>query len=230
MAEYRQLRFTAPAGATDLLLVRHGESEPLVDDRPFPLLDGQGDPGLAPEGVEQARLVCERLAGEGVEAIYVTSLRRTAQTAAPLAERLGITAVVEPDLREVFLGEWDGGLLRRKMVELGPLAQRVLEEQRWEIVPGAETAASFSGRVRRGVERIAAAHRDQRVAVFAHGGVIGEILAQATGSEAFAFGGADNGSISQIVVTERRWIVRRFNDTAHLDAVITSRPGAPPET
>jgi probable phosphoglycerate mutase len=133
-------------------------------------------------------------------------------------------------LREVFLGEWEGGLLRKMMVEQGPLARRVVDEQRWEIVPGAESSAAFSGRVRRGLERIAAAQRDRRVAVFTHGGVVGELLAQATGSRPFAFTGADNGSISEIVADGPRWIVRRFNDTAHLDDGPTRRLGASPES
>jgi len=201
----------------------------LDDDRPFPLIDGQGDPALAPQGEEQARRVCDRLAREGVDAVYVTSLRRTVQTAAPLVRTLGMEVVVEPDLREVFLGEWEGGLLRKMMVEQGPLARRVVEEQRWEIVPGAESAATFSGRVRRGLEAVAAAHPDERVAVFTHGGVIGEVLAQVTGSAPFAFTGADNGSISEVVVDGPRWVVRRFNDTAHLDGGPTRRLGAAPE-
>jgi len=173
--------------------------------------------------------VCDRLAREGVDAVYVTSLRRTVQTAAPLVRTLGMEVVVEPDLREVFLGEWEGGLLRKMMVEQGPLARRVVEEQRWEIVPGAESAATFSGRVRRGLEAVAAAHPDERVAVFTHGGVIGEVLAQVTGSAPFAFTGADNGSISEVVVDGPRWVVRRFNDTAHLDGGPTRRLGAAPE-
>jgi probable phosphoglycerate mutase len=125
--------------------------------------------------------------------------------------------VVEPDLREVFVGEWEGGVLRKKMVEMGPVARRVFEMQRWEVIPGAEPAASFSRRVRSAVERIARAHPDERVAVFTHGGTIAELLAQATGSEPFAFAGADNASISHLVITPQRWILRRFNDTAHLD-------------
>ena len=52
--------------------------------------------------------------------------------------------------------------------------------------------------------------------VFSHGAAIGEILAQATGSAPFAFVGPDNVSISRIVVTPERWIVRGYNDTAHL--------------
>jgi probable phosphoglycerate mutase len=229
MAEYRQLRFVPPPGATDILLVRHGESEPLVDGQLLPTLaDGQGDPALAPKGELHAQQVCERLVSEAVDAIYVSSLRRTWQTAAPLVRSLGIEPEVEPDLREVFLGEWEGGLLRKKMAEMGPLARRVLDEQRWEIVPGAESAATFSGRVRHGLERIAAAHPDQRVALFTHGGVIGELLAQASGSAPFAFTGADNGSISEIVVTPQRWIVRGFNDTTHLEIGVTRRLGDSP--
>jgi len=55
------------------------------------------------------------------------------------------------------------------------------------------------------------------VAVFTHGGVIGQALAQASGSRPFSFLSADNGSISRLLVTGRGWIVRGFNDTAHLD-------------
>jgi probable phosphoglycerate mutase len=68
------------------------------------------------------------------------------------------------------------------------------------------------------VSRIAAAHPDQRVAAFAHGGTIGQILAQATGCRPFAMGGADNASISHLVVIGEHWVLRRFNDTTHLDA------------
>ncbi len=53
--------------------------------------------------------------------------------------------------------------------------------------------------------------------VVSHGGVIGELVRQAAdGGSAFAFVGADNGSITHLVITPDRWIVRRFNDTAHL--------------
>jgi len=221
----RQWRFRPPTGATEILLVRHGESEPAVVGQSFALLNGQSDPALAPEGEAEAERVCERLAAEHIDAIYVSTLRRTAQTAAPLARRLGITPVADEDLREVFLGEWEGGsIYRERMTEQHPLALRIFEEQRWDVIPGAEPAEAFSRRLRGAVERIAAAHRDQRVVVVGHGAMIGEILAQTTGSRPFAFIGADNASISHIVVTEERWILRRFNDTSHLQPTMTTAP------
>ena len=223
----RQIRFQRPPGATELLLVRHGESMPSVQGESFRLVDGHGDPELAPEGVEQAERVGERLAHEGgIDAVYVTTLRRTRETAEPFLRRMGGDAPpvsVEPDLREVHLGEWEGGLFRTKVLSRDPVAVRMLTEERWDVIPGAEPADAFAARVRGAIERLHAAHPDQRVAVFTHGGVIGQILSAATGSRAFAFNNADNGSISHVVVFGERWVVRRFNDTAHLEVGFTTR-------
>jgi probable phosphoglycerate mutase len=224
---YRQPRFQAPPGATELILVRHGESQPAVDGEPFELLDGHGDPALSPEGQEQAAKVCARLATERIDAIYVTNLRRTAETAAALADLLGLTPIVEPGLREVYLGEWEGGPFRKRVAEGDPIAVRMVQEERWDVIPGAEPAAEFSARVRDAVERVAGAHPDQRVAVFAHGGTIGEILAQAARSRPWAFSAADNASISHLVVTPQGWVIRRFNDTSHLEAALTTAAEPP---
>ena len=219
--EVRQLRFERPPGATSILLVRHGESIPARADTPFPLVGGHGDPELDPRGVEQAQRIAARLSrirhGEKITAVYVTNLRRTAETAAPLCEALGMQPVVEADLREVFLGGWEGGLYRLKIREGGPIAQQLLREGRWDVIPGAEPDEIFIGRIRAGIGRIASAHPDELVAVFTHGGVIGRILAEATGSRPLAFAGAANGSISEIVVLPDAWVARCFNDTAHLE-------------
>ena len=222
---FRQARFRRPQDAAELLLVRHGESEPARIDAPFPLVDGHGDPELAPEGRDQADRVAERLCAIHIDGIYVSNLRRTAQTAVPLARRLGLTPRVEADLREVGLGEWEGGLFRKMVAENHPVAQRMWAQERWDVIPGAEPAEAFAARVRSAVERLAAAHSGERLAVFTHGGVIGQVLALASGSRRFAFIGADNASISEVVVVGQQWLVRRFNDTAHLSPAIRSRDG-----
>jgi probable phosphoglycerate mutase len=48
--------------------------------------------------------------------------------------------------------------------------------------------------------------------------VIAQALALASGSRPFAFVGADNGSISRLIIGADQWFVRSFNDTAHLEA------------
>ena len=215
--EYRQYRFSPPPGATTLLIVRHGESAPAREDRPADRVGGHSDPALDPVGEAQALRLADRLGDQAIDAIYVSTLRRTAQTAAPIATRLGLTPVVEPDLREVHLGEWEGAAFRKHTSELHPLAVRMFNEQRWDVIPGAEPTEKFRSRVRASIDRIVIAHPNQRVLAVVHGGVIGMMMAIATGAQNFAFVGSDNASISEIVVLGDRWIVRRFNDTAHLE-------------
>jgi len=220
--EYRQTRFERPPGATEILLIRHGESRAATPDDPFPLVDGHGDPELHANGQEQARRVGERLKGQPITAVYVSNLRRTHETAAPLCAHLGLEPRIDPDLREVFLGEWEGGLLRIKAHQNDPIIQEVFAKRRWDVIPGAESPESLTERLSRSLNRIAAAHPDELVAAFVHGGVIGHILSDATGARPFSFNGADNGSISHIVMTEGQILVRRFNDSTHLHDEISA--------
>jgi probable phosphoglycerate mutase len=197
-----------------------------VEGEGFPLVDGHGDPPLAPAGIEQAERAAERLVstGERIAAVYVTTLQRTHQTAAPLLARLGLQPIVEPDLREVYLGDWEGGEFRRRIADGHPLAWKMYEEQRWDVIPGAEPGADFEARVRRGITRIAAAHADQVVVAVVHGGVIGQAMSIASGATGFSFTGADNASLSHLVIDGDRWIVRCYNDTSHLTPRFSTSP------
>ena len=215
--EYHQSDYAPPEGAADLLLIRHGRTEAARDGESFPMVDGHGDPALHPVGEDQAVSIGNRFKNDtDLAAIYVTNLRRTHQTAAPLAAHLGLTPIVEPDLREIRLGDWDGGAYRRMAAEGAPEFKRAVERQEWGEIPNAETTAELHARVRAGLLRIAAAHPGERVAVFVHGGVIGAAMAIASGAQAFHFNGADNGSVSRLVVLGESMRIKGFNDISHL--------------
>jgi probable phosphoglycerate mutase len=203
----------------EVVLVRHGASEAALPGKSFPLIDGQGDPALSEVGRSQARSVAEELADERFSGMFVSNLRRTEETARPLAESSGLEPKVLPDLREIFLGELEGGEYRIKVAEGDPLVVEIARQERWDVIPGAESLAAFEGRLRRAIEEIAATVPAGTVAVaFAHGAVIGQLCAMATASRPFAFIHADNGSISRLVVHEDgRWLLRSFNETRHLD-------------
>ncbi|MEM8498937.1 MAG: histidine phosphatase family protein [Pseudomonadota bacterium] len=213
---YRQARFIRPPGATEIILVRHGESMAASVEQPFPLVDGQGDPELSVQGIKQADMLAKRLQHQLIDAVYVTTLKRTHETAAPLCSLKDLQPQMIADLREVHLGDWEGGLFRAKAHEQHPSFLAMQEKQEWGEIPGAESNAELSERVQRGLGVVIAAHPDQVVMMVVHGGVIGNILAAATGSEPFAFLGADNASISHIVAHNGRITLRRFNDTNHL--------------
>jgi 2,3-bisphosphoglycerate-dependent phosphoglycerate mutase len=212
---HRQTRWVAPEGCTEFLLVRHGATRGLRgEDDAFPLRDGHGDPELSDDGQRQATLVADRLAAETIDAIYVTTLVRTHQTAAPIAKVLGHQPIVEPDLREVFLGEWEGGAARRHAAAGDPRWMRAITEGEWGHIPGAETTAALQERCMRALYSIHAQRPGQRVICVAHGGVIAAVLSAISGANAFQ--GAENCSISHVVGLGDWWRVRSYNDTAHL--------------
>ena len=218
---FPQRPFAAPPEATEIVLVRHGASADAIEGEAFPLIGDHSDPPLSPVGRRQAEAVGEHLSGEPLRAAFVTPLRRTAETAAPLCSRIGLDPVVMEGLREVHLGEWEGGEFRIRAARRDPLVRRVFEEQRWDVVPGAERMHAVAGRVRAGIgEIVRAVGPGATAAAFLHGGVIGEACRQATGSRALAFVHADNASISRLVVfPSGRWLLRTFNETAHLAGV-----------
>src|SRR3954452_5796775 len=84
---YHQHGFRLPPGATEVVLVRHGASEAAVPGEPFPMLDGHGDPALSPHGEAEETAGGEWGDADPPAALFVTPLRRTAMTAAPLVER-----------------------------------------------------------------------------------------------------------------------------------------------
>ncbi len=217
--EFPQRPFVPPADATEIVVIRHGASAAAVPDEPFPLIGGHADPPLAPEGRKQAEAVGARLRAETFAGVFVTPLRRTAETAAPLCARTGIEPAVIEDLREVHLGEFEGGEFRIRSAQGDPLIRRVFTEQRWDVIPGAEPMHALARRVRAGVATIVDTVGPGAVAAAVlHGGVIGELCRQATGSRALAFVHVDNASISRLVVfPSGRWLLRTFNDTTHLE-------------
>lgn len=220
MTSYPQPSFTPPSGACQVILVRHGQSIPWVEGEPFPTIDGHGDPPLSPRGLWQADQVCTRLADEPISAIYVSSLTRTHQTAAPLAGQIGLEPKVERDLREVYLGDFEGGLFRKMNAEDHPAALAMREQRDWAAVPNAESNEQLRSRTVGVLERLATQHQDELIAVVCHGGVIAAIVGHAMEQSPWMYMGVRNASLSHIVITKDRWQLRSFNDSAHVGTLV----------
>jgi 2,3-bisphosphoglycerate-dependent phosphoglycerate mutase len=215
---FEQSPYELPPGSTEVVLVRHGASEAAVVGSKFPLVDGHSNPALSGPGREQAEMVAAGLGGDEFSGLFVSSLRRTQETAAPLAEAAGLEPRVIPELREVYLGEFEGGEYRIRAGRGDPIIKQVFEEERWDAIPGGESWQDFGTRVSAGIGQIVAAVGPNTSAVaVVHGAVIGQICRQATDSRPFAFVHSDNCSISRLVVFEDgRWLLRSFNDISHL--------------
>lgn len=215
---FEQSPYELPPGSTELVLVRHGASEAAVVGARFPLVDGHSDPALSEAGREQAEMVAAAVAGEEIAGIFVSSLRRTQETAAPLAWATGIEPEAIRDFREVFLGDFEGGEYRIRQGRGDPIIQQVFAEERWDAIPNGESWESFGARLTAGVKEVVGRVGENATAVvIAHGAVIGQLCRQATESRPFAFVHADNGSVTRLVVHgDGKWLLRSFNDISHL--------------
>lgn len=210
-----QRALIAPEGAHEILLVRHGACDPPPPDG---LIGGRSDPSLNERGREEAAAAAERLSGEPVAAVFTTPLRRAAETAKPIVEHHGLEPVVLAELGEIYLGEWEGHGIHDRGSRGDPELARVLSEQRWDLIPGAEPVEEFATRVRGGIELVADAAGEGTVSVaVTHSAVIAEFCRQVTGSESFAFLHNSNGSLTRLFrLPDRRWVLVSFNETAHI--------------
>lgn len=151
-----------------LLLVRHGQSEWNASRR----WQGWADPLLSPEGEAQARAAAARLAGEALDAVVASDLRRAAQTAEIVAGILRLGPVEQyRELRERDVGDWSG-LTREEIEERWPGAIEAWRAGELDRPANGEPDVAFLDRVVAGLERVALDHRGRNVLVVTHGGVI----------------------------------------------------------
>jgi len=87
-----------------LLLARHGQTD-WNDAGKF---QGMSDIPLNALGLEQARLLAERLKNEKIDVIYSSALKRAHKTATIVGESHSIGVVPREDLNERTYGKWDG--------------------------------------------------------------------------------------------------------------------------
>lgn len=92
-----------------MILLRHGQSEFNLHFTVNRVDPGIVDPRLTPLGHEQARAAADALAGEGVRRILASPYTRALQTAAPLAEKLGLPVLIQPLVRERYAFKCDVG-------------------------------------------------------------------------------------------------------------------------
>jgi 2,3-bisphosphoglycerate-dependent phosphoglycerate mutase len=184
----------------ELLLIRH--ARPLRVES----VDGPADPGLSDLGQRQAEALATWLAPERIEAVYTSPLRRSVETAEPVGEALGLA--VTPD---DALAEYDADAMAYIPIE----ELRAAGDPRW--MEGPDDIAGFQARVVEGVDRLAAAHPSQRIALVCHGGVINVVVSAVLGIGPRMIFLPAYTSISRVLVAstgERS--LESLNETGHL--------------
>ncbi|MGV8846541.1 histidine phosphatase family protein [Tessaracoccus sp.] len=148
-----------------LILIRHGETQSNVDR----LLD-TAHPGapLTATGLQQAHDLAEAVAHEDIDALFVSTLPRAQQTAAPLAAKRELEATVIEGIHEISAGVEEMNPDWRAYV--GMLESWSPENMDAKLDQG-ESAREFMERFDGAIAAIEA-HGHQSVAVVSHGAAL----------------------------------------------------------
>ncbi len=149
---------------TKVYLIRHGATVFSKEDR----FAGASDVALSDEGVEQARAVGRRLAGEPITAVYCSDMHRTVHTAEAVAEPHGLTPIPTPALREINHGHWEGELHKKVETEYAAEYAAWDADPLLSAPPGGETGLVVLARSLPALADIVRRHPDQTVAVVSH--------------------------------------------------------------
>lgn len=101
----RSIRAAAATEDKEIYLVRHGAVQLPPGGKRF---IGQTDVPLSGDGLRQANDLREMLLHANLSAVYCSDLLRCVETARIISEPHGIVPVGRRDLREIFLGRWEG--------------------------------------------------------------------------------------------------------------------------
>ena len=150
---------------TEFWLVRHGQTDWNLAN----IVQGHSDIPLNATGIAQAEALAEKLAKTSFQSIYSSDLSRALQTAQIIANRLALKVMVDPRLREIRQGSWEGQTIS-ELLRLYPDEFRRKNDN--PLVPaaeGAEPVAEVAARVVGTINELFLQYPGERVLVVSHG-------------------------------------------------------------
>jgi alpha-ribazole phosphatase len=197
-----------------LILARHGETIWNAERR----YQGWSDILLSARGEEQARALAERLAGERINRVYASDLRRALVTAEAIAGRHHIDIIQEPRLREISFGAWEG-LTYAEIQARDPAGwERWLRDPVEAAPSGGESMGQLAARVGSLLEELRRLDERESVLLVAHGGSLQTLLCLAVGLDPqgrWKFR-LEPASLSEAHLYTEGAIITLLNDQHHL--------------
>jgi probable phosphoglycerate mutase len=147
-----------------LHLVRHGDTRAALES----IFCGDLDPPLTDTGQSQAEALARALEPLKPVALYCSPKLRARQTAEPIARACALVPGIEPDLREISYGAWDG--LKEADVRVAePEAHAAwVTDPGIASPPGGESGHAIAARALPVVRRAVSLHASGHVVMVSH--------------------------------------------------------------
>lgn len=193
---------------TKLYLIRHGRTDWNDEGR----YQGQADPPLNRQGWLDAYAAALKLSTVCFDAIYSSDLQRAQQTAQVCANFTGLPLQLEPRLREICLGEWQGLLVSQIQERFPELLERWKSDPQSVRPPGGETLGELENRVVAALNDITASPMAKTVAVFTHKLPIAVLRCRTRG--------LDPGNFWKLIPANCDWDVLDWPSQLHGDPMV----------
>ena len=162
---------------TTFHLIRHGETHWNVLKK----MQGHGGSGLNEKGRSQVQVMAASLRDRTFAALYTSDSQRTLESAAIIAEVIGLPPIPDPRLRERDQGDWTGMTLVEAETLYPELYRKVNDDMAYTAPPNGETLQQVTDRMTAVLDAIAAAHLNEQVLIVSHGLAIGSVRAFSAG-------------------------------------------------
>jgi broad specificity phosphatase PhoE len=206
---------------TTLFLVRHGRTGWNKEQ----IFRGHKDVPLDEVGREEARLVGERLKGEGIKAVFSSPLSRASETAQAVARSHKVEVQIVEGLIDLHFGDWEGQSLKEVQKQYPDLYAQWQGAPQKVIFPGGEGLAAVRSRAMKVVEEIIGNHPQEAVALVSHRVVLKVLICALLGLDNSHFWNIaqDTTAINCFHHRNGTWICNFLNDTCHLTGVGEAR-------
>lgn len=196
-----------------LLLVRHGKTEWNETGR----YQGRSDIDLSAAGIREAEALRQRLAGERIDAIYCSNMKRAVETAQVIVSGRNIEPVACEELREMDFGVYEG-LTFEEIMQRYPGTNWWTARDAEARLPQGESISQLADRVDRFAARLREHTDTETVLVVAHGGALRALicLLLGIGLEHWWQIGMDSASLTVIGIYPERVVIHSLNDVCHL--------------
>jgi 2,3-bisphosphoglycerate-dependent phosphoglycerate mutase len=204
---------------TEIWLVRHGETPWNAVNR----VQGWEDIPLNQNGIDQAEALARHIkrlnqAGETLDAIYSSDLKRAHHTATVVADSIGMPVSIEPGVRERHFGVLQG-LIYDEMQQHQPEAYRIWRSRDPNLeMPAGESLGFFRERVVKAIDKLAAKHAGKRIMVVSHGGAMDIIWRHASQVSLQEDRKAPllNASLNRLSIAPENWKILSWGEVDHL--------------
>jgi broad specificity phosphatase PhoE len=200
---------------TRFILVRHGQTE---WNRGAERFRGRADLLLNDTGLEQANKIGARLAQEKIAAVYASPLKRTMQTAQPIAAVHQLQVVEHSGLLDLDFGALEGMTVDEARLAFPDVIEKWLTAPGHAKFPKGGSLKAVRGRIDNLFNDLVPRHAGETVVLVSHKVVCGAMLCYVLDLSADALWRIqqDNGCINAFEKHGDNWIVTLMNDTSHL--------------